>query len=1307
MRGKFRFLHGASLTALIWGVSAGAASAEPISAFIVSTIGLTGPAAAIATVVVDVALSLGLSSILSPKPPKSQIAERQASILELSIGETPAEVILGGACTGGGLVDTFCYGPDNIWEVRVIRLADCQITGLDGFFVNDKFYLFTGNGYVGGDFAEGVEQFLYVEFHDGRPGQPASAFLQSASSQSDLPAEEWWTADDKMTGRAYVVMAYRINDKIWASGRPAFKFVCRGAPVYDPRKDSTVPGGSGPHRWGQPWTYEYSENALVNSYNYRRGIWNYAASPAQLICGPGKSAEEQPPELEIAGMNACDETINVKAGWIETRYRIGAVIRANEMWGDINRDFEAAMAGRIAQRQGGLTIDPGVVRSVVKTFTDADLMVGEKVRLSSSVGRDLLVNSVTAKFVNPYQLWQDSDAPVRRSQDDIDADGEIREYSLPLRFVTSQSQAQRIAEIYRRRARLMHSGSVVLHAEYMGLEAGDWVGWTSERYFAGETRYFEVQGTSEPRIGRIALALAEVSSAAFGWSYLTDELDFQAPVYLAAGAPAPLQLGGIVVSPGQTTAADGAPKAVVMVSWTPPAEQTLRQVIAEIRVKDGDLLGGVNAAQRTTFAGADLIAAQNLRLQSDLLFETAYEVRLVPVPEPGRVSLASDWYPVTTPEVILPVVTGLTATPAADGALLEWDPAARIDVIGYAVRKASSPAAAWADAEIVSVTTTLPRIFAPIATKEPVSFFVRALDREGRESQTSAVVTTKVIPPASVTRFNAYPNGDLVRFTWDPIDAQVRYEIRSGETWDQGSVVDIAAGASTQAQWPVRLETDSLFWLKALSAAGLYSETPILAVGRQLPVLDRNDVETRDFFTEGWTGFKYDLTASGGGGVLELDAGKNRGDYYDRISLIDSFYARYYIDQRAASILQESPTWAEATGTWADADRPWMELLGDSGTARVESWISIPEDSPSSRIEAWPFENDTLGLISTNASPVIHVSHGPCRIGDGVEVGNSGLLAASIAIPAVFSLLVDFRATETPAEDWTILTFADAAGHWLQLWYDFSAEAMILEDQNGVACAAPCSFAAGESLAFGIWQSAGRRGLGVGVRAGSGFKTDSVAVAGIGYDSVCFARAGLGPQLTWADVAALGWTWADVGPGGEFSMAWSAAYANVGPTRKRARGRFGEVDLRDSALPGQSFASEWEARGRIGYSQFQPLVVSNYQTQYADIWMRLTAPSPDGQTLAISRGFVTVDVPDVIDGSGEAGVTVPDTGLDVSFARPFYRIPSVVPGFASGSELGIAKVTAVTRAGFHIQIFKASAPAVPMAGVARWVAKGF
>ena len=109
-------------------------------------------------------------------------------------------------------------------------------------------------------------------------------------------------------------------------------------------------------------------------------------------------------------------------------------------------------------------------------------------------------------------------SPVRRSLADIAEDGEPREQTIDLVFVYSGTQAQRCAEVIRRKSRLQASAVVQLGPRYMLAEDGDWIEWTSARHFGGETRLFEVQGIALDNKGNIRLALQQTAESVFAWN---------------------------------------------------------------------------------------------------------------------------------------------------------------------------------------------------------------------------------------------------------------------------------------------------------------------------------------------------------------------------------------------------------------------------------------------------------------------------------------------------------------------------------------------------------------------------------------------------------------------------------------------------------------------------------------------------------------------------------------------------------------------------------------------------------------------
>lgn len=671
-------------------------------------------------------------SAFTPKP-KAQVAERQASVLELSLGEVPREAVFGRAMLGGSLIDAFNYGEDNTWEALVIALADHEIDGLEGFYVNDKYYSFTGDGFVP-EFYELTAPSLEIVFRNGAPGQVVAPRLRAS-------APDRWGPNDHLTGVAYVVVSYRYSEKVWPGGRPSFLWGVRGAKCYDPRKDSTVSGGSGAHRWGVQSTYEWSENAAICRYNFVRGVY----SNGQLMVGPGRTAEEAPPEDIIAAANLCDEDVALR--WpttfgetTEKRYRCSAVVRADESWIDVEENFAAAMAGQIVDRAGSVFIEPGAAKTPISygedwTFTDDDLIRGAEKRWQAKLSRDQLVNTVTATFIDPGQMWRPTAVPVRRSLEDIAADREPREQSLQLAYVHSRSQAQRLSEIERRKARFMGTATVTLGAKFIGLEPGDWITWKSKRRFAaspGQMRTFHITNVGITKECRVTLSLREIGATVFGWNAPLDEIDPQAPVYLPSASPSAAQIRNFEVAAIAIPGAGNLNYPAIAATWTPPADPSITGIELEYR-KVGALASDFWSVTDPSRGVATISSGLELG---------DYEVRAIPV-APGREANATAWRPVS--------LTGALTNPVApdnfsgyqtgDQIRFVWsgslDPTMRYEIraglsweLGRRVERTlgSSTNATW-----------------PILEDEDALFWIKALDSSGEYSPTAAFWNARVV----------------------------------------------------------------------------------------------------------------------------------------------------------------------------------------------------------------------------------------------------------------------------------------------------------------------------------------------------------------------------------------------------------------------------------------------------------------------------------------------------------------------------------------------------------------------------------
>lgn len=494
---------------------------------------------------------------------------RAAAAATLQIGEQPRQAIFGRAAVSGSLVDAFNYGGKygTDWEVLVIAVADHRCDALEGFFVDDRYIAFTGDGNVAG-----FNNQLQVFWRSGTWSQTVPAILTTNGPG--------WTANNRGRGVAYVVVAYKADDEkaknpVWPSGRPRFRWVVRGLRCYQARKDSTV-GGSGAHRWNDPATWQWTENPIDIAHNWRRGIYagDLVDQPGMLLIGRGLSAIEAPPANVFARANLCDELVGG-----QPRYRIGGVAASTEPFIDVEGDFAAACAGVISQPEGAVEVDPGEAKAAVAHFTDADLIVGSKVRWNEGIlGQQdaSWLNTVVARYVEPAQRWAQHSAPVLRDLADITADRAPREQQLALDFVTNGAQAQRVGEIFRRFGRLWGRATVTLPPRFAFIEEGDWVTWQSDRRFGGATLTFRVEAWGSDQAWHHQLTLRQISASVFSDTAPLDDGSIasnqpEPPVVAAPGvgawALASVQLdgGGLRVPALRVTGATDDPAAQFVV----------------------------------------------------------------------------------------------------------------------------------------------------------------------------------------------------------------------------------------------------------------------------------------------------------------------------------------------------------------------------------------------------------------------------------------------------------------------------------------------------------------------------------------------------------------------------------------------------------------------------------------------------------------------------------------------------------------------------------------------------------------------
>ena len=214
-------------------------------------------------------------------------------------------------------------------------------------------------------------------------------------------------------------------------------------------------------------------------------------------------------------------------------------------------------------------------------------------------------------------------------------------------MVASGTQAQRILEILRRRARRQGVARATFRARACPLEPGDWITWTSERYgWTGKT--FEVITPSVGPDLSTELVLREVDVDVYAWNPATDELAPGDVADLPAGGTPLTSLSGLTVSNILVGATDSvAERPGLRLEWTPVTDPSVIEIEIEVR-RQGDTVAFNSRKAYDPGAG-------QYSWVDGIIGGTVYEVRARPVPRPARQVSWSAWISpavATPPQVV-------------------------------------------------------------------------------------------------------------------------------------------------------------------------------------------------------------------------------------------------------------------------------------------------------------------------------------------------------------------------------------------------------------------------------------------------------------------------------------------------------------------------------------------------------------------------------------------------------------------------------------------------------------------------------
>lgn len=406
------------------------------------------------------------------------------------------------------------------------------------------------------------------------------------------------------------------------------------------------------------------------------------------------------------------------------------------------------------------------------------------------------------------------------------------------------------------------------------------------------------------------------------------------------------------------------------------------------------------------------------------------------------------------------------------GSHLYWPPVTNIDLKGYEIRAGRS----WEDFDnVVTEDFQGTSIFVAHTTKEPVSYFGRAKDVFGNYSQGVASITVSVTPPVDPTGFIAIPQGDNMMFTWQaPLELGVEMEIRRGESWGNGQFVVRSAGDRVTKLLPHTGEIT--FFMKAVSALGVYSNNSVFYTVIKFASQSRNIVIVQDEWADGFLGTKHNMEVVADN--LLLTAGTTSGRYYFEVDLPETYLARNWVDDHMIATPVDELTWDDAEFTWDDpeADAPWA-VTGEVGNAtlgfRISKWVGLPTGAD----DLIKLNSSTDSQEGVTASPAIGTAYGDAYYLKGLATGPFSRHGWAISLGSTFFIPFEVKLDAEP-EDGAVLLTLTGASISLALEYDAVLGGFYLLGSDGSRVDAPpidLTFPA--FLIFGIDQAGGTRSL--------------------------------------------------------------------------------------------------------------------------------------------------------------------------------------------------------------------------------------
>jgi len=463
---------------------------------------------------VALGISLFLSWILRPKVPEMEDFGtnsfddfERGLLVNKQSNDSNIPVIYGERLTGGTRVFMETSGTDNTYLYMAIVMAEGEINDIEEIRVDDKVVTFASSfsdgtavevGSGDSNFYKNSESLIRVEPHYGTDGQSASSLLSTLSS---------WGSNHKLSGLCYLAIRLKWNSDAFA-GLPKIQAKIQGKKVV--AYNSSLQAQSPAYSTNPAWCLlDYLTNARYGKGLAISEIDLQSFYDASQVCVTQVTPYSGGSDINIFDTNTALDT--------------SKTILTNV------RELIKGCRGYLPYSAGKYSLVIETTGSASITLTEDDIIGGYSL---TTPDKNEKYNRVIVGFVDPARNYQvnevqyppidDSGLPSADQHATMKtADGGfLLEGRFSFSTITSQYQAEEMAEVILRRSREALSLGITVSLDAYDLAIGDIVNITHSS-LGFSAKPFRVLGITFNEDFTVGLSLVEHQDSHYTWATKT------------------------------------------------------------------------------------------------------------------------------------------------------------------------------------------------------------------------------------------------------------------------------------------------------------------------------------------------------------------------------------------------------------------------------------------------------------------------------------------------------------------------------------------------------------------------------------------------------------------------------------------------------------------------------------------------------------------------------------------------------------------------------------------------------------------